>query len=146
MKNKRFSDEYFMKEALKEARKAFDRNEPPIGAVVVHENKIIARAHHERNHPHAEMQLFTDLPEGQSLKDCTLYITLEPCEICASAAFWVQIGKIVYGASDEERGFRKTNLPLLHPKTQLVSDILGDESRNLICEFNETRHHAIRRF
>src|SRR5688572_30110425 len=135
MINTLFLDEYFMKEALKEAQKAFKKNEFPIGAVVVYENKIIARAHTSKNEAHAEMQIFTEFLEDQNLKDCTLYVTLEPCEMCASAAFWVQIGRIVYGAGDERRGFQKTNLPLLHPKTKLTSNILSVDCQSLIREF-----------
>ena len=110
-----FSDEYFMKEALKEAYKAFDADEVPIGAVIVCNNQIIARAHNytERLNDvtaHAEMQVFTSATSylgGKYLKECVLYVTIEPCIMCAGAAFWTQVGKIIYGADDPKRGFRK---------------------------------------
>ena len=107
-----FSDEYFMKEALKEARKAFEQDEVPVGAVIVCENKIIARGHNLTETltdvtAHAEMQTFTAASGflgGKYLKECTLYVTLEPCLMCAGAAYWTQIGRIVFGAYDEKRG------------------------------------------
>ena len=108
-----FSDEYFMEEALKEARKAFDEEEIPVGAVIVSENKVIARAHNLTEllndiTAHAEMQAITSAANhigGKYLTDCTLYVTIEPCPMCAGALYWSQITKIVYGASDEKRGF-----------------------------------------
>ena len=108
-----FSDEAFMKEALKEARKAYAANEVPVGAVIVSNNQIIARGHNltERLNDvtaHAEMQAFTSAANfinGKYLKDCILYVTIEPCVMCAGAAYWTQITKIVYGARDERRGF-----------------------------------------
>ena len=138
-----FSDEYFMREALKEARKAFDADEVPVGAVVVFEKKIIARAHNltERLNDvtaHAEMQAITAAASnigGKYLVDCTLYVTLEPCVMCAGANFWAQISKIVYGADDSKRGFLKTGYPLLHPKTKLVRGVLAEESELLLKAF-----------
>ncbi len=138
-----FSDEYFMREALKEARKAFDADEIPVGAVIVCKNQIIARAHNLTERltdvtAHAEMQAFTSAAAflgGKYLTDCTLYVTLEPCVMCAGAAFWTQIPRVVYGASDEKRGFLKANTNLLHPKTELVSGILADESKTLLQDF-----------
>ncbi|MBT6746480.1 MAG: nucleoside deaminase, partial [Flavobacteriales bacterium] len=108
-----FSDEYFMKQALVEAQNAFDQDEVPVGAVVVCNNQIVARAHNftERLNDvtaHAEMQSFTSAADylgGKYLKDCTLYVTLEPCVMCAGASYWAQLRKVVIGAPDEKRGF-----------------------------------------
>jgi len=110
-----FDDEFYMKEALKEAQKAYDADEVPIGAVIVCKNQIIARAHNltERLNDvtaHAEMQAFTSATNnigGKYLNDCTLYVTLEPCVMCAGASYWTQISKIVFGAKDKKRGFSK---------------------------------------
>jgi len=137
------SDEYFMKEALKEARKAFERDEVPVGAVVVCDKTIVARAHNLTETlndvtAHAEMQAFTAAANylgGKYLKDCTLYVTLEPCIMCAGAAYWTQIGKIVYGASDEKRGFSTFNTKMLHPSTKIKNTLLADESAQLLREF-----------
>jgi tRNA(adenine34) deaminase len=137
------SDEYFMREALKEAQKAFDADEVPVGAVIVANNKIIARAHNltERLNDvtaHAEMQVITSAANylnGKYLNECTLYITLEPCVMCAGALSWSQIGKIVYGASDTKRGFHLIGNNLLHPRTILESGILAEESAALIKTF-----------
>ena len=138
-----FSDEHFMKEALKEAQKAFESDEVPVGAVVVANNTIIARAHNltERLNDvtaHAEMQAITSAANflnGKYLNECTLYITLEPCVMCAGALSWAQIGKIVYGASDTKRGFHLVGHNLLHPKTILKSGVLAEESATLIKTF-----------
>jgi len=138
-----FSDEYFMKEALKEAQKAFDMDEIPVGAVIVAGNKIIARAHNltetlNDTTAHAEMQAITSATEylgAKYLNECTLYVTLEPCMMCAGALNWSQIGKIVYGASDEKRGYKKYSPPLIHPKTEIVSGILENECAGLLKEF-----------
>lgn len=138
-----FSDEYFMKEALKEAQKAFQADEVPVGAVIVLDHKIIARAHNltERLNDvtaHAEMQAITAAASnlgGKYLAECTLYVTLEPCVMCAGANFWAQMNKIVYGASDPKRGFLKTGYPLLHPKTTIIGGILENESKDLLIEF-----------
>ena len=126
-----FDDTYFMKRALQEAEMALGKNEVPIGAVIVMNNQIIARAHNLTETlndvtAHAEMQAFTaasDFLGGKYLKECTLYVTLEPCQMCAGASYWAQIGKIVYGATEEKRGFiaMKTTL---HPKTEVVSGVL----------------------
>ena len=129
-----FDDTYFMKKALQEAELAFNKKEVPVGAVIVMNDKIIARAHNLTETlndvtAHAEMQAFTaaaDFLGGKYLKDCILYVTLEPCQMCAGASYWTQIGKIVYGASEPQRGF--VNLQTtLHPKTKVVSGILEDE-------------------
>lgn len=138
-----FSEEYFMNEALKEANKALEKDEVPIGAVIVIENRIIARAHNltETLHDvtaHAEMQAFTaasDYLGGKYLKECILYVTLEPCTMCAGAAFWAQLGKLVYGADDPKRGYRLIRERLLHPKTEVVSGILSGQSTILLKKF-----------
>jgi len=138
-----FSDEHFMKEALKEAQKAFDEDEVPVGAVIVCDNKIIARAHNmtERLNDvtaHAEMLAFTsatDFLGGKYLNECTLYVTLEPCIMCAGASYWTQLKKIVYGARDEKRGFSRISENLLHPKTKIINGILATESATLLKGF-----------
>lgn len=126
------SPEHFMNEALKEALKAFDADEVPIGAVVVHNNRIIGRGHNltERLNDvtaHAEMQAFTAAANfigGKYLTDCTLYVTIEPCVMCAGASYWTQIDRIVYGARDEKKGFQNFSTKFLHPKTQLHGGVL----------------------
>ncbi|WP_421920676.1 nucleoside deaminase [Marinifilum sp.] len=138
-----FSDEYFMKQAMQEAHKAFEADEIPVGAIIVCNNRIIAKAHNltERLNDvtaHAEMQAITAAANylgGKYLKDCTLYVTLEPCNMCAGALAWSQIYRIVYGASDEKRGFSKFSPPMLHPKTEVLSGILEQESTDLIRDF-----------
>ncbi|GGK38965.1 MULTISPECIES: nucleoside deaminase [Flavobacteriaceae] len=137
-----FDDAYFMKRALQEAQLAFDKNEIPVGAVIVMNNQIIARAHNLTETlndvtAHAEMQAFTaaaDYLGGKYLKECTLYVTLEPCQMCAGASYWTQINKIVYGASEEKRGFIKLNTTL-HPKTVVVGGILEKECSKLLTRF-----------
>jgi len=137
-----FDDVYFMRRALQEAELAFEKNEVPIGAVIVVNDQIIARAHNLTEllndvTAHAEMQAFTaasDFLGGKYLKDCTLYVTLEPCQMCAGASYWAQLGKIVFGAKDEQRGFIHYNTQL-HPKTTVVSGILEDECSELIKRF-----------
>jgi len=137
------SDEHFMKMALAEAQKAFDADEVPVGAVVVYNGQIIARAHNltERLNDvtaHAEMQAFTAAAEalgGKYLWDCTLYVTLEPCVMCAGASFWTQISRVVYGATDEKRGFNKIKTSLLHPKTEIVGGLMAKESSELLKKF-----------
>jgi tRNA(adenine34) deaminase len=138
-----YSDEYFMREALREAQKAFDHDEVPVGAVIVWNNRIIAKAHNlseTLNDPtaHAEMQAFTaatNTSGGKYLNDCTLYVTLEPCVMCAGASFWVQIGKIVYGTGDEKRGYSLIRQNFLHPKTVVQGGILKEECSKLLKEF-----------
>ena len=137
-----FDDAYFMKRALVEAELAFDKGEVPVGAVIVCNDKIIARGHNLTEAlndvtAHAEMQAFTaasDFLGGKYLKDCTLYVTLEPCQMCAGASYWTQIGRIVYGASDDMRGFVKNNTTL-HPKTKVTSGVLAEECSKLIKRF-----------
>jgi tRNA(adenine34) deaminase len=137
------SDEYFMNEALKEAQKAAAIDEVPVGAIVVCKNKIIARAYNltERLNDvtaHAEMQVFTmaaDYLGGKYLNECTLYVTLEPCVMCAGAAFWTQLGKLIYGASDPKRGYTRVNPSVLHPKTIVVSSVLEDSCGKIVADF-----------
>ena len=136
-------DNYFMKQALSEAQKAFDKGEVPIGAIIVSNNRIIARAHNLTESlndvtAHAEMQAITaaaNVLGGKYLKDCTLYVTLEPCPMCAGALGWSQISRIVYGASDEKRGYLKFAPLALHPKTTVVSGILAEDSLILMQSF-----------
>jgi len=138
-----FTDEYFMKEALKEAKKACFIDEVPVGAVVVCDNQIIARAHNYTESlndvtAHAEMQAFTsaaDFLGGKYLDECTLYVTLEPCVMCAGASYWTQLKKIVFGASEEKRGFLSINDVILHPNTEVVKGILEEESAKLLKDF-----------
>ncbi|MDR1199379.1 MAG: nucleoside deaminase [Prevotellaceae bacterium] len=138
-----FLHEYFMRQAINEAQAAFDKNEVPIGAVVVFNNRIIARAHNlveTLNDPtaHAEMQAITSATNavgGKYLNDCTLYVTIEPCPMCAAACFWAQIKTLVYGAGDEKRGFTSISGKLLHPQTQTVKGILENEAAALMIEF-----------
>ena len=142
-----FDDEYFMREALKEAQKAFELDEVPVGAVIISGDRIIARTHNltEQLHDvtaHAEMQAFTSASEyigGKFLKDCTLYVTLEPCVMCAGAAFWTRISRIVYGAGDEKRGYTLIEESLLHPKTTVSRGILEDECTTLLKLFFEKK-------
>ncbi len=137
-----FDDNYFMKKALQEAEKAFHKGEVPVGAVIVFNNQIIARAHNLTETlndvtAHAEMQAFTsaaDFLGGKYLKDCTLYVTLEPCQMCAGASYWTQLTKIVYAASEPDRGFVNLGTKL-HPKTKVISGILENESATLLKRF-----------
>lgn len=137
------SDEYFMRQALNEAQRAFDRNEVPVGAVVVCNQKIISRSHNLTEAlndvtAHAEMQAITasaNVLGGKYLKDCTLYVTLEPCPMCAGALLWSQISKVVYGASDTKRGYTLFHPRLLHPKTEVISGVLEEECSILLKEF-----------
>jgi tRNA(adenine34) deaminase len=138
-----YTDEYFMREALKEAGKALDIGEVPVGAVVVCMNRIIARAHNQTEKltdatAHAEMLAITAASNhlgSKYLNECTLYVTLEPCVMCAGALNWVQLQKLVFGATDVQRGFTLVNTPLLHPKTELVRGVKADESKKLIDSF-----------
>jgi tRNA(adenine34) deaminase len=137
-----FTDEYFMKKALQEAQMAFEKGEVPVGAIIVVNNIVIARSHNLTEllvdvTAHAEMQSITAAANylgGKYLKDCTLYVTLEPCQMCAGALYWSQISKIVFGARDENRGYKKMGTKL-HPKTEVVSGVLENECSNLMKEF-----------
>ncbi|HEY9004733.1 MAG TPA: nucleoside deaminase [Ohtaekwangia sp.] len=138
-----YTDEYFMREALKEAVKAFDIGEVPVGAVVVCNNRIIGRAHNQTEKltdatAHAEMLAITAAANhlgSKYLDECTLYVTLEPCVMCAGALHWTQLQKLVYGASDIQRGYSLVSSPLLHPRTEVVKGIKADESKKLINDF-----------
>ena len=142
-----FTDEYFMREALKEARKALELDEVPVGAVIVCQDRVIGRGHNLTERltdvtAHAEMQAFTAASNymgAKYLEECTLYVTLEPCVMCAGAAYWTQVGKVVYGAADEKRGYTKTNAPLLHPRTVVVPGILENECAELLTEFFKSK-------
>ena len=138
-----FDDNHFMKCALCEAQKAFDKDEVPIGAVIVCRDTIIARAHNLVEHlndvtAHAEMQAITAAAStlgGKYLNDCTLYVTVEPCPMCAGAIGWSQLGRIVYGDSDPKRGYTLLAPGVLHPKTTVTSGVLADEATTLIQSF-----------
>lgn len=141
-----FTDEYFMKKALQEAEMAFEQGEIPVGAVIVINNTVIARSHNLTEMlndvtAHAEMQSITAAANylgGKYLKDCTLYVTLEPCQMCAGALYWSQIAKIVFGARDEQRGFLSMGTKL-HPKTTVVSGVMANEAAELMKRFFATR-------
>ena len=136
-------NEKYMKEALREAQCAAAEDEVPIGAVVVCRGRVIAKGHNmtERlNDPtaHSEMIAITAATEamgGKYLNDCTLYVTVEPCPMCAGALTWSQIGKVVYGASDSKRGFSLFSPSLMHPKTEIVSGVLAEECGEIVSEF-----------
>ena len=136
-------DNFYMKQALLEAKCAIEEDEIPVGAVIVCGDRIIARAHNLTERlsdvtAHAEMQAITAASEylgGKYLNDCTLYVTVEPCIMCAGALGWSQIGRIVYGAGDEKRGFRRFAPQALHPKTELVSGVMEEECASLMKEF-----------
>ena len=140
-------DTYFMKQALIEAGKAFDRGEVPVGAVVVCKERVIARAHNLTETlndvtAHAEMQAITaaaNVLGGKYLNDCTLYVTVEPCVMCAGAIAWAQTGKLVFGAEDEKRGYQKYAPDSLHPKTVVLKGLLAEESARLMKEFFKKR-------
>jgi tRNA(adenine34) deaminase len=132
-----------MREALKEATKAFEISEVPVGAVIACKNRIIARAHNQTEKltdatAHAEMLAVTAAANylgSKYLTECTLYVTLEPCVMCAGALNWVQLQKLVFGASDLQRGFRLVKTPILHPKTEILHGIKADEAKKLIDQF-----------
>ena len=136
-------DTYYMKQALAEAQKAAERGEVPVGAVVVCKDRIIARAYNLTETltdvtAHAEMQAITaaaSLLGGKYLNECTLYVTVEPCVMCAGAIGWAQTGRLVFGASDEKRGYQRYAPQALHPKTQVSQGVLADECARLMKEF-----------
>jgi tRNA(adenine34) deaminase len=139
-----YTDEYFMQEALKQAQIAFDEGEVPVGAVVVYQGKkIIARAYNQTEKlndvtAHAEMLAITSAANyigAKYLQDCALYVTLEPCLMCAGAMYWAQLPKIVYGAQDAKRGFSQKHTAALHPKAVVVSDVLGTKCAQLLTDF-----------
>jgi tRNA(adenine34) deaminase len=137
-----FTDEYFMKKALQEAETAFEKGEIPVGAIIVINNVVIARSHNLTEMlndvtAHAEMQTITAAANylgGKYLKDCTLYVTLEPCQMCAGALFWSQISKIVFGAKDEHRGFQTLGTQI-HPKTEVIQGIMANEASEIMKRF-----------
>ena len=136
-------DKFFMRQALMEAEKAAERDEVPVGAVVVCRDRIIARAHNLTETlndvtAHAEMQAITAAANylgGQYLNDCTLYVTVEPCVMCAGAIAWAQLGRLVIGTMDDKRGYHKYAPQALHPKTVVVQDVMAEESASLMKEF-----------
>ena len=135
--------EFFMKEALKEAQKALQANEVPVGAIVVCDNQIIARAHNFTEKlndvtAHAEMLAFTSASDylgGKFLNECTLYVTLEPCLMCAGASYWTRIGTLVFGASDTKRGYRSKAANALHPKSKYIDGIMEEECAQILKDF-----------
>ncbi len=137
-----FDDSYFMKKALQEAEAAFEKGEVPIGAVITVQDRVIARAHNLTEQlndvtAHAEMQAITAAANflgGKYLRDCTLYVTLEPCQMCAGALYWSQISKIVYAATDPQRGFGVMG-SALHPKTEVLGGILENEASEILKRF-----------
>ena len=145
-----YTDEYFMKEALKQAQQAFEEDEVPIGAIIVCNERIIARAHNltERLNDvtaHAEMQAFTAAANylgGKFLEDCTLYVTIEPCLMCAGASYWARIGKIVFGAKDEKKGYSKIKGKLLHPKTEVIAGVLENECGELMTRYFKSKRNS----
>lgn len=138
-----YNDEYFMRQALLEAHKAFELDEVPVGAVVVANNKIIARAHNLTEKlndvtAHAEIQAITSASEylgAKYLTGCTLYVTLEPCVMCGGALYWSQIDKVVFAARDEKRGAGRIPESIYHPKTLVTNGLLAEESANLLKDF-----------
>ena len=138
-----FNDEYFMRQALQEAQKASENDEVPVGAVVVANHQIIARTHNTTERlndvtAHAEILAITAAAEflgGKYLKGCTLYVTLEPCAMCAGALYWSQIDKIVFGARDEKRGAGRFQNQLYHPKTLVINGVLEKECADMMTSF-----------
>ena len=138
-----FSDEHFMKLAYLEAQKAFEMDEVPVGAIIVCDNQVIAKAHNMTEAlndvtAHAEMQVFTmaaNFLGGKFLDECTLYVTLEPCPMCAGAAYWTRLKKVVIAAHDDKRGYRSTNENMLHPKTKVKWGVMEVECSTILKEF-----------
>lgn len=138
-----FSDESYMKEALKEAQKAFDEGEIPVGAVVVCKNRIIARAYNQTEKltdvtAHAEMLALTaafDNLGSKYLPECDLYVTLEPCVMCGGAIFWSRLRRVIYGTADPKRGYSKVSASILHPKTELKTGVMAKECEQLLTDF-----------
>ncbi|MGN0048402.1 MAG: nucleoside deaminase [Bacteroides sp.] len=143
-------DTYYMKMALQEAEKAGERGEVPVGAVVVCKGRIIARAHNLTETltdvtAHAEMQAITAAAStlgGKYLNECTLYVTVEPCVMCAGAIAWAQTGRLVFGAADEKRGYQRYAPQALHPKTEVVQGVMADECAALMKRFFAARRHS----
>jgi tRNA(adenine34) deaminase len=145
------SDEHFMKQALVEAQKAFDQDEVPVGAIVVHKNRIIARAHNYTEHltdvtAHAEMQAITAASNfigSKYLVDCEIYVTLEPCLMCAGAIFWARPKRLIFGAFDAKRGFTLLSDNLLHVKTEMKSGVLSDDCGKILTQFFQNKRTKI---
>lgn len=138
-----FGHEYFMRKAYKQAQIAYQIDEVPVGAVIVYQEKIIAKAHNLCEQlidftAHAEMQAMTSASnflQNKYLNECSLYVTLEPCVMCAGAAFWTRIGTLIYGASDSKRGFSKIKNSIIHPKTVVISSVLENECSTILKDF-----------
>ncbi len=138
-----FTDQFFMKQAFLEAQKAYEANEVPVGAIVVCHKQIIAKAHNLTEKlndvtAHAEILAITAAEEflgGKYLNECTLYVTLEPCVMCAGALNWAQLGKLVYGAADSKRGFARSSPKILHPKTEIISGVMENECGAIVKAF-----------
>ena len=144
-----YTPEYFMKEALKEAHKALEEDEVPIGAVIVSNKKIIARAYNQTqqlNDPtaHAEMIAITSATNylgGKYLENCQLYVTIEPCVMCSGALYWAQIDEIIFGASDDKRGFMRFGKSMIHPKTKLSCGVLQNECAQLLTQYFKSKRN-----
>ncbi|HBS85292.1 MAG: tRNA-specific adenosine deaminase [Bacteroidetes bacterium GWF2_38_335] len=142
-------DILYMKQALEQARQAFEKDEVPVGAVIVCNGRIISRAHNLTEQlndvtAHAEMQAFTAAANflgGKYLDECTLYVTLEPCVMCAGASYWTQLKRIVYGARDEKRGFHLTGKEILHPKTEITGGVMEQECATILKEFFQKKRN-----
>ena len=138
-----FTDEYYMKMAFQQAQIAFDKDEVPVGAIIVFRDRVIAKAHNLTETlndvtAHAEMQAITAAANtlgGKYLNECTLFVTLEPCVMCAGGAAWAQMGKVVFGASDKKKGFLKYIEPILHPKTEVIGGVMETECGQLMTDF-----------
>lgn len=135
--------EYFMQEALKEAQKAYDKGEVPVGAIIVANNKIIARAHNLTEHlkdvtAHAEILAITSASAhigSKYLNECSIYVTIEPCPMCAGAIAWAQLSQLIFGAYDLKKGYTLFSEEILHPKTQVVKGVLADECKDILQNF-----------
>lgn len=146
-----FSDEYFMNLAINEAKRAQEMGEVPVGAVIVCNKSIIAKAYNQVESlqdvtAHAEILAITSATSylgSKYLKDCTLYVTLEPCNMCAGALYWSQISKVIYGAADDKKGFMQHGKKLLHPQTKLEYGVLETECSNLLKEFFESKRTSL---
>lgn len=141
------TDEFYMREALRQARMAFEDDEIPVGAVIVSGDRVIARAYNQTERlndvtAHAEMLAITAAANSLGAKyltDCTLYVTLEPCPMCAAAAGWAQLSRIVYGASDPKRGYTRFEPSLLHPRAEVVQNVLAEEAEALLKDFFQSK-------
>jgi len=151
MESVKKDDEFFMRQAINEALCALEEKEVPVGAVVVCGDRIVGRGHNMTQRlsdatAHAEMQALTAASatlSGKYLSDCTLYVTVEPCVMCAGACCWTQIGRIVYGASDAKRGFLRFGREILHPKTELAGGVLEQECGGIVSRFFEKMRRRI---